>query len=76
MNMNQKDFQNIFGDAPEDFRLRLRETLDGLEEKNMKKRYKVSTVLIAAVILILALAGSGALRSSMPWSSSRKRRSM
>lgn len=65
MNMNQKDFQNIFGDAPEDFRLRLRETLDGLEEKNMKKRYKVSTVLIAAVILILALAGAGIAASQL-----------
>ena len=39
--MKRRDFQRAFGDAPEDFRLRLRQTLDGLEEKEMKKRYKI-----------------------------------
>ena len=50
--MNRRDFQRAFGDVPEDFHLRLQETLDGLEEKNMKKKYKLSTVLIAAVLII------------------------
>ena len=57
--MNRHDFQRAFGDAPEDFRLRLRQTLDGLEEKEMKKRYKFSTVLVAAVLMIAILTGAG-----------------
>lgn len=57
--MNRRDFQRAFGDAPEDFHLRLRQTLDGLEEKEMKKRYKFSTVLIAAVLMIAILTGAG-----------------
>ena len=57
--MNRSDWQNAFGDVPEEFRLHLHQTLDGLEEKNMKKRYKLSTVLVAAVLLIIILMGSG-----------------
>ena len=57
--MNRKDMQHAFGHADEAFRLRLRQTLDGLEEKEMKKRYKFSTVLIAAVLLVIVLAGAG-----------------
>lgn len=57
--MNRRDFQRAFGDAPEDFRLRLRQTLDGLEEKEMKKRYKFSTVLVAAVLMVAVLTGAG-----------------
>jgi len=57
--MNRHDFQRAFGDVPEDFRLRLRQTLDGLEEKEMKKRYKFSTILIAAVLMIAVLTGAG-----------------
>ena len=57
--MNRKDMLRAFGGADEAFRLRLRQTLDGLEEKEMKKRYKLSTVLIAAVLLLAVLAGAG-----------------
>ena len=57
--MNRKDMQRAFGNADDAFRLRLRQTLDGLEEKEMKKKYRLSTVLIAAVILVAVLAGAG-----------------
>jgi len=57
--MKSMDWKNIYGDAPEDFHLRLRETLDGLEENDMKKRYKLSTVLIAAALIVALLAGAG-----------------
>ena len=57
--MNRRDFQRAFGDVPEDFHLRLQATLDGLEEKNMKKKYKFSTALIAAVLMIAILTGAG-----------------
>lgn len=57
--MKRQDLQRAFGDAPDEFRLRLRQTLDGLEERKMKQRYKLSTVLIAAVLLIAVLAGAG-----------------
>ena len=63
--MNQKDMQHAFGHADEAFRLRLRQTLDGLEEKEMKKRYKLSTVLIAAVLLVAVLAGAGIAASQL-----------
>ena len=57
--MNRKDWQNAYGVAPEAFHLRLVETLDGLEEeKDMKKRYKFSMVLIAAVIMALLAGGA------------------
>ena len=56
--MNRKDWQNAYGNAPEDFHLRLVDTLDGLEEKKMKKRYKLSTLLIAAVIMALLAGGA------------------
>lgn len=63
--MNPMDWKNIYGDVPEDFRLRLRETLDGLEENKMKKKYKLSTVLIAAALLIALLAGAGIAASQL-----------
>lgn len=63
--MNRRDFQRAFGDAPEDFRLRLRQTLDGLEEKEMKKRYKFSTILVAAVLMVAVLTGAGVAASQL-----------
>lgn len=65
MKLEQRDFQNLYGEAPEDFYLRLQETLNGLEEVEMKKRYKASTLLLAAVILVLALAGAGIAASQL-----------
>lgn len=59
MKRNVDNFRKMYGDAPEDFHLRLVETLDGLEEKKMKKQYKASSVLLVAAILVLALAGAG-----------------
>ena len=56
--MNRKDWQNAYGNAPEDFHLRLVDTLDGLEEKKMKRRYRLSTILIAAVIMALLAGGA------------------
>ena len=63
--MNRRDYQRAFGDASEDFRLRLHQTLDGLEERNMKRRYRFSTVLVAAVILTAILAGAGIAASQL-----------
>ena len=57
--MNKRDWQAAFGETPEDFRLHLRQTLDGLEEKKVKPKYKLSTVLIAAALMITLLAGAG-----------------
>lgn len=58
--MNRKDWQDAYGEAPEAFHRRLLEALDGLEEEEMRhirKRHKLTTALIAAIIAILALAG-------------------
>ena len=60
--MNQRYWRSAYGTAPEDFHLRLVDTLDGLEEREMKKRYKFSTVLVAAAIM--ALLAGGALAAS------------
>ena len=63
--MNQKDWRNAYGNAPEDFHLRLVEALDGLEEeRDMKKRHKFSTLLIAAVIMALLAGGAVAANQS------------
>ena len=56
--MKQRNWQDAYGDAPTEFHLRLVEALDGLEEREMKKRYKFSTVLIAAVIMALLAGGA------------------
>ncbi|MBQ8506989.1 MAG: hypothetical protein IJ466_06135 [Clostridia bacterium] len=56
--MNRQDWQSAFGNVPEDFHDRLRGTLNGLEERKMKKRYKFTTVLAAAVILVALFAGA------------------
>ena len=57
--MNQREWQNAFGDVPDTFRHQLRSTLNGLEEVKMKKRTKVSTLLIAAALAVALLAGAG-----------------
>lgn len=59
MRFTRKEFQNIYGDAPVDFHLRLTETLNGLEERKMKKRYKLSKLLLAAAVCVMLLAGAG-----------------
>lgn len=56
--MKQQDWQKLFGEASEDFHLRLLDTLNDLEDTKMKKRTKISTVLIAAALMIALLAGT------------------
>ena len=56
--MNQKYWQNAFGNAPEEFHLRLTHTLEGLEEREMKQRFKFSTALVAAVIAVVLVTGA------------------
>ena len=52
--MKNRDWENIFGRAPESFLGQVEATLDGLKaEKHMKKRYSVSAVLIAAALVVL-----------------------
>lgn len=52
--MKNKDWQNLFGRAPESFLNQVDEALDRLkEEKSMKRRYKASTILIAAALTLL-----------------------
>lgn len=58
--MNRRDWQGIYGGAPEDFRRGLRAALDGLkEDENMGNRggRRLAAVLIAAAVAILALTG-------------------
>ena len=62
--MNREDWKRIYGDVPEDFRLRLRSTLNGLEEREMKRR-KASVVLIAATLILALMAGVGIAASQL-----------
>lgn len=57
--MNKHEWQKAFGETPESFRDQLRSTLNDLEDKNMKKRYKISTMLAAALIAALLIVGAG-----------------
>lgn len=57
--MNMHEWQKAFGETPESFRDQLRSTLNDLEDKNMKKRYKFSTMLAAALIAALLIVGAG-----------------
>ena len=56
--MTKREWQQAFGDAPEDFRDRLGDTLRDLEERDMKKRYKFTTMLAAAIVAALLIAGA------------------
>ena len=56
--MKQSDWQRAFGQPDQAFHRAFTETLEQLEEINMKKRYKISTLLVAAVLLTLAFAGA------------------
>lgn len=57
--MKRSDWQNAFGETPDYFRRQLTSTLNGLEAGKMKKRYKISTVLIAAVLAVMMIVGAG-----------------
>lgn len=56
--MKNWDWQNVFGRAPKDFLDQVDETINRLEEESeMKRRYKVSIVLVAAALIVL-MAGA------------------
>ena len=63
--MKRTDWQNAFGEADEDFHLRLRSTLDGLEEKNVKKRKNYTAIMLAAALIVALLAGAGVAASQL-----------
>lgn len=63
--MKRTDWQNAFGEVPEDFHLRLRSTLDRLEESDMKKRKNRTVVLLAAALIVALLAGAGIAASKL-----------
>ena len=56
--MNAEDLRKAFGSTPASFRNDVNETLEKLEETNMKKRYKATTILVAAALAALLLAGT------------------
>lgn len=56
--MKQSDWQRAFGQPDQAFHRAFTETLEQLEEMNMKRRYRISTLLAAAVLLTLAFAGA------------------
>ncbi len=56
--MKRQDLQNAFGPAPDEFKRMVNDTLNELEDQNMRKRTKFSTALIAAVLVMTLLAGT------------------
>lgn len=56
--MKQSEWQSAFPGAPEEFRVLLGRTLNDLEEREMKKRTKLTTTLLAAVVAAMLIAGA------------------
>lgn len=56
--MTEHDIRSAFGETPAAFRDQIEQTLTELEDTPMKKRYKVSTLLLAAAIAVMTLAGA------------------
>lgn len=56
--MKESDWQNLFGKAPASFLNQVDGALKRLEEDNMKRRYKLSAVLIAAALTVVLVAGA------------------
>lgn len=56
--MKETNIKNAFGTTPQSFRDQVNRTLEQLEDKPMKRRYKFTTILAAA--LIAALMGTAA----------------
>lgn len=56
--MKSTDWRRAFGQPDEAFHRAFTETLERLEENLTGKRYRLSTLLIAAILLTLALAGA------------------
>ena len=64
--MTRKDFEGVFGHTPQLFVDRLDDTLDRLEgEDDMKKRYKFSTMLLVAVMVMSLIGGSVAIGTGL-----------
>ena len=55
--MKKEQWRDIYGETPISFRMKVEDTLDRLEEEEMKKKYRFSMVLVAAVLIVL-LAGT------------------
>ena len=52
--MKDRDWRNVFGCAPKSFLDQVDEAIERIEEgKDMKRRYKLSTVLIAAALVVM-----------------------
>ena len=52
--MKNRDWKNVFGHAPKSFLDQVDEAIERIEEgKDMKRRYKLSTVLIAAALVVM-----------------------
>ncbi len=56
--MKREDWQRAIGGASDDFHRQLLAALDGLEEKNMRRRHKLSALLIAAALMALLAGGA------------------
>jgi len=57
--MGYEDLKDAFGTVPASFREQVNEMIDHLEEDAMKKRYKLGSVLLAAALAAVLLAGAG-----------------
>ncbi len=55
--MKKGQWSNIYGETPISFQMKVESTLDRLEESEMKRKYRFSMVLVAAVLIVL-LAGT------------------
>ena len=63
--MKRTDWQNAFGEVDEDFHLRLRSTLNELEETDMKNRKNLAVIILAAALIVALLAGAGIAASQL-----------
>ena len=57
--MKKYDFKRAYGEPTGAFHSRLQGVLNALEEKNVKRKYKLSSALLVAAIVALLLAGAG-----------------
>jgi len=55
--MKKGQWSDIYGETPISFQMKVEDTLDRLEEAEMKRKYRFSMVLVAAVLIVL-LAGT------------------
>ena len=53
--MKKGQWSDIYGETPISFQMKVEDALDRLEEAEMKKKYKFSMVLVAAVLAVAFL---------------------